>query len=184
MLGEGRHVVGPGAVDRTLHRVLRMQPRRNRFVEVFVDRAELEQRHRVVDAQHRDLLVRRHGEEPVGTVVRLDMTELEACALLAQRNRGPLHPRAGLETHQKIFRHDVPRRGRRSQADSIPLPWPKQARPTQGAAPFDRPGECADPFGQRPARCKLNPSKTLRTVPEWRTAPHSCPIMTCTNGDP
>src|SRR3982074_2151668 len=51
--------------------------------------------------------MRRDGEEPIGPVVPIDMPQLEFDALLAQHNRRALHPRAGLETHQKIFRHDT-----------------------------------------------------------------------------
>ena len=84
-----------------------MQPRHDRLIEIFGDRIRLEQRHRVVDAQHRHFLVRRNGEEPVGTVVRLDVTELERDVLLAQHDRRALHPRAGLEAYEQVFRHDV-----------------------------------------------------------------------------
>src|SRR6202165_4400358 len=84
-----------------------MQPRRDRFVEVLVDRIRFEQRYLVVDAQHRHFLVRRNGEEPVGTIVRFDMAELEGSLLFAQHDRRALHPGAGLEAYQKIFRHDL-----------------------------------------------------------------------------
>ena len=84
-----------------------MQPRRDGLVEIFVDRVRLEQRNLVVDAQHRHLLVRRDGEEPVGPVVAVDMLEFELDALLAQHDRRALHPRAGLEADKQIFRHDA-----------------------------------------------------------------------------
>src|SRR5579859_1944842 len=95
--GEGRHVIGPGTVDGALHRILGVQPRRDRLVQIFGDRARFEQRHGVVDAQHRHLLVRRDGEEPVRPVVRIDVPELERDVLFAQHDRGALHPRARLE---------------------------------------------------------------------------------------
>src|SRR4029078_4664501 len=53
------------------------------------------------------LLVRRDGEEPVGPVVPIDMPEFELDALFAQYDCRALHPRTGLEAHQKIFRHHV-----------------------------------------------------------------------------
>ena len=105
LLGEGRHVVGPGAVDGALYRVLRMQPRRDRLVQVLGDGIRFEQRDAIVDAQHRHFLVRRYGEEPIGSVVGLDVAELEIDLLLAQHDRRPLHPGAGLEADQQIFRH-------------------------------------------------------------------------------
>jgi hypothetical protein len=59
----------------------------------------------VVDAQHRYLLVRRDGEEPVRPVVRVNVTELEIDLFLAQHDRGALHPRTGLEADEQIVRH-------------------------------------------------------------------------------
>ena len=41
--GKGRHVVSPGTVDGALDRVLRMQPRLDRLIEILVDRVRLEQ---------------------------------------------------------------------------------------------------------------------------------------------
>ena len=82
-----------------------MQPRRNGLVQELGDRIRFE-RNPVVEAQHRYLLVRRDGQEPVGAVVGLDVTELEVDLLLAQHDRGTLHPWAGLEADQQIFRHD------------------------------------------------------------------------------
>ena len=49
----------------------------------------------IVEPQHRHLVVRRDGAEPVGPVVGLDMEELEIDLLLAQHDRDALHPGAG-----------------------------------------------------------------------------------------
>ena len=40
-------------------------------------------------------------------MVPVDMTKLELGVLFAQHDRGALHPGAGLEADQEIFRHDV-----------------------------------------------------------------------------
>src|SRR5262249_47958929 len=87
--------------------------------EILVDRVRLEQRDRIVDAQHRHLLVRRDGEEPVGPVVRLDVAEFERDVLLAQRDRGALHPRTRLEADQQIFGHRAIPGGPRASVKTV-----------------------------------------------------------------
>jgi hypothetical protein len=72
---------------------------------VLGNRARFEQRHTIIEAQHRHFVVRRDGAEPVGAVVGLDVLELEVDLLLAQNDGDALHPRAGLKTDQPIFRH-------------------------------------------------------------------------------
>ena len=47
----------------------------DRFVQVLGDGVQFEQRHLVVDAQHRHFLVRRNREEPIGPIVGLDVAE-------------------------------------------------------------------------------------------------------------
>src|SRR5438270_2728695 len=106
--GEGRHIIRPGPVYRALDRVLRMQTRRDRLVQVLVDSVGFEQRYLVVDPQYRHFLVRRDGEEPVRPVVGLDVAELELGVLLAQDNGGALHPGTSLEADQHIFCHGDP----------------------------------------------------------------------------
>ncbi len=121
-LGESRYVVGPGAIDGALHRILRMQPRRDRLIEVLGDRVRFEQRHAVVDAQDRHLLVRGNGEEPIGPVVAVDVAKLEVDPLLAQHDRGTLHPGASLKADQQVFRHGGLRSG------SLPILYGERCR--------------------------------------------------------
>jgi hypothetical protein len=105
--GKGRYIIGPGPVQGALDRVLGMQPRRDRFVQILVDGVRFEQRHSIVDAQRWDFLVRRDGEEPIGPIVRLNMAQLELGILFAKHDSRALHPRAGLEADQHVFCHGV-----------------------------------------------------------------------------
>src|SRR5690349_12991155 len=88
------HVLDPGAVDRALDGVLRVQARRVRLVQVFGDRARFEQRYPIVQPQHRHFVVWRDGAEPVGPIIRFDVLELEIDIFLTQYDRDTLHPGA------------------------------------------------------------------------------------------
>ena len=76
-IGEGGHIIDPGAVHRALDRIIGVQPRRDHFVQILGNGIRFEQGYPIVDAQHRHFLVRRDGEEPIRPVVRLDVAELE-----------------------------------------------------------------------------------------------------------
>src|SRR5438132_6683100 len=74
--------------------------------------------------------MRGNRKEPIRTVVRVDVAELEIDLFLAQHDGGALHPGTGLEADQEILRHDGLRR---SWGD--PVMMARGIRPAQMAKP-------------------------------------------------
>ena len=87
-----------------LYEIGRVQLGARGFLEKFRDGVRLENRLLAVDLQHRNLGMRRHGQEPGRTVVAIDIGNLVGNFFLLQDDRRALNPGAGHETAEQELR--------------------------------------------------------------------------------